>query len=334
MGTVLIYGRGEKAEKLVQLIDDLGEYYQDKIIAFSDKDAKTDDTYYGYKVVESGSINEINYDYVIIASTTYEKEIRIYLTEQLQVPEEKLKSFNEYYRQLHINYQKDRFQKAEGSEKQYNKKRIAVYTAIQHKYDNLITPKVIDDDVSYICYTDNPSLKSDIWEIRPFEDDDEWAHRKVKLLPHRYLSEFDYSFWVDANYEIVGSIRDYLEKYDNGRGMLFFPHPERHCLYDEATIVILLRKAEKAATAREIGHYADMGMPVNYGLLYGGIIARQHNKPEIVDAMELWWELFRQYSHRDQVSLPYVLWKTGLSVDVCSEFIYGNEWFRKFEHLG
>jgi hypothetical protein len=35
--------------------------------------------------------------------------------------------------------------------------------------------------------------------------------------------------------------------------------------------------------------------------------------------MEEWWKEFIEYSKRDQISLPYVLWKNGIKINDVNE---------------
>ena len=49
-------------------------------------------------------------------------------------------------------------------------KKIVVYTAITGSYDDIITPQVVENDFDYICFTDNPDLKSEFWDIRYMEE--------------------------------------------------------------------------------------------------------------------------------------------------------------------
>ena len=46
----------------------------------------------------------------------------------------------------------------------------------------------------------------------------------------------------------------------------------------------------------------------------GALIVRKHNEKECVYLMEQWWEQIKNYSHRDQLSFNYVLWKTGKKI--------------------
>ena len=94
--------------------------------------------------------------------------------------------------------------------------KIAIYTSFIGNYDNLKDPEFIDDNCDYICFTDNTSVKSEIWKIIPIETsnlDNNRIAKQFKVLPHKYLKEYKYSFWIDGSFRITGSIREYVCKY-------------------------------------------------------------------------------------------------------------------------
>ena len=79
------------------------------------------------------------------------------------------------------------------------------------------------------------------------------------------------------------------------------------------------------------------GFPQNYGLPENNIIYRKHNKAEIISIMNDWWYMLEHYSRRDQLSLPYVLWKHNIKCEnvICfpnTRIDYKN--FCTFVHKG
>jgi len=81
--------------------------------------------------------------------------------------------------------------------------KIAIYTAIYDDYE-ILRDSIVVDGVDYICFTDDLTLKSNIWDIKYLRN----THNSglgsmfvkyIKLNSQRYLSEYDYVIWVDAN---------------------------------------------------------------------------------------------------------------------------------------
>ena len=48
-------------------------------------------------------------------------------------------------------------------------KKIIVYSVLTNGYNKLNTPKVYDPSIEYILFTDDMSLKSDVWKISPID---------------------------------------------------------------------------------------------------------------------------------------------------------------------
>ena len=103
-----------------------------------------------------------------------------------------------------------------------------IYTTIIGKYDTLEEPKFIPKDYDFICFTDQKINKpNSIWEIRqvlPLYEDNTRTARKYKILPHRFLPEYDISIWTDGNEIIVGDINKLQEKYLNTTNMAVYNH--------------------------------------------------------------------------------------------------------------
>lgn len=54
------------------------------------------------------------------------------------------------------------------------------------------------------------------------------------------------------------------------------------------------------------------------------------------EIMNAWWEEFRRFPKRDQISFPYILWKKGISqedIGILGENIRENPYFRLVEHI-
>ena len=83
--------------------------------------------------------------------------------------------------------------------------KIAVYTSIFGKYDVLHEDQFKMEGVDYLCFTDE-DLKSNTWNIIksiPLYNDPNRNAKKYKILPHRYLKDYDYSVWIDGNILVI-----------------------------------------------------------------------------------------------------------------------------------
>jgi len=217
-----------------------------------------------------------------------------------------------------------------------NKKKV-VYTAISGDYDELLKPAFINDDWDYICFTDNENMKSDFWHIHEMDNlklDPVRKNRVYKILPHKYLSEYDYSLYIDGNFRIRGDIEEYILRFSKGNPMICIVHPERDCIYEEAKVCVAQKKDSEDVIRNQIRKYNSENYPTNFGLIAGGILFRKHNNPNVIKVMNSWWREVKSQSRRDQLSFNYACWKNNFNYDVCDLCYWGNEFFEYFQHKG
>jgi hypothetical protein len=219
------------------------------------------------------------------------------------------------------------------------KDRLIIYTAIagRNGRDQLADPEPIPG-VDYVCLTDQ-GFNSKIWEMRPFA----WIHQQPvriakhpKILPHRYFPDHDLSVWVDGNIAPGIKMADAVKELLLEHNMAIHRHPRRSCLYREAETIIAHQKDDPVLIEKIVLRYlAREGVPHEAGLYEGGIIYRRHHDPDIKRAMELWWQEIDAGSNRDQLSLPYVIIKTGLKLKIvdCNLRVTPYATFRAHEDL-
>lgn len=211
--------------------------------------------------------------------------------------------------------------------------KIVIYTAFTGDYDTLKYPEVIDDNCDYICFTDNPELTSDLWKIIPMEEsvlDNNRKAKKYKLLPHKYLKDYKYSFWLDGTFKIKGSIREYIYKNIRANSKMLVPvHTERDCIYEEYKASKIIPRYPRAVMEEQIEYYKSQGFPKHYGLGVMGALFRQHNHPEVIKVMEDWWDENIKYTNQDQLSFAYVSWKNDFHPSVSHIYYWDNEYWAK-----
>lgn len=224
-------------------------------------------------------------------------------------------------------------QSAEETIEDIKNNKIAIYTAFTGDYDTLKHPEVIDENCDYICFTDNPELTSDLWKIIPMEDsilDNNRKAKQYKLLPHKYLKDYKYSFWLDGTFKIKGSIREYIYKYIKANSqMIVVVHTERDCVYEEYKASKIIPRYPRAVMEEQIEFYRSQGFPEHYGLGVMGALFRQHNHPDVIKVMEDWWDENIKYTNQDQLSFAYVAWKNDFHPSVSRVYYWDNEYWAK-----
>lgn len=211
--------------------------------------------------------------------------------------------------------------------------KLLIYTAFTGGYDSLKEPEFIDENCDYVCFTDNPNLKSDIWKIIFMEEstlDNNRKAKQYKVLPHKYFPDYKYSFWLDGTFKIKGSIREYIYKNIKANSpMLNVVHTERDCIYDEYEASKIIPRYPRAVMEEQIKNYKSENFPDHYGLAVMGAIFRQHNNPEVIKLMEAWWDEIIKYSNQDQLSFAYVAWKQDFHPSVSLLYYWDNEYWAK-----
>ena len=213
--------------------------------------------------------------------------------------------------------------------------KLVIYTAFTGDYDTLKHPEVIDDNCDYICFTDNPDLESDLWKIIPMEEsilDNNRKAKQYKLLPHKYLKDYKYSFWLDGTFKIKGSIREYIYRHIRADSkMLVVVHTERDCVYEEYKASKIIPRYPRAVMEEQIEYYRSQGFPEHYGLGVMGALFRQHNDPNVIKVMDDWWDENIKYTNQDQLSFAYVSWKNDFHPSVSRVYYWDNEYWAKEE---
>jgi len=215
--------------------------------------------------------------------------------------------------------------------------RVAIYTSIFGGYDDLIDDQFKMNGVDYICFTDM-DIKSDTWNIvksTPIYSDANRNAKKYKILPHRYLSDYDYSLWIDGNILIRKDVTPLIDKhpyqvYDHNQTRL----DPRDCIYDEYNAIIQLGqqnggnfKDNPQLMYNQLNRYQRDGYPQNNGLATNPIILRNHNDDNVIQAMETWWNEIKHNSRRDQLSFDYIAWKTQFNYVYLKGDSRNNEYF-------
>jgi hypothetical protein len=62
------------------------------------------------------------------------------------------------------------------------------------------------------------------------------------------------------------------------------------------------------------------------------VIVRRHHRPSVRAAMEAWWTEFQRHSARDQISLPYVIWRDSLNITLLDWDLRVSPWFNYHGH--
>lgn len=191
---------------------------------------------------------------------------------------------------------------------------VCVYTTLFGDIDNLFPVLNPAEGVDYLCFTDRPR-EAEGWTqviVDPKQASDNLNAKIFKILPHRYLQDYEYSMFVDANTVFLGRTGELVDLCRQGGDFVMWQHPLRDDAYTEVCAVIAHRRHGPEFILDQIRHYAEQGFPRNSGMFEASFIWRRHMAPEVSALMDQWWEEICRLSTRDQISLSYLVWKTGM----------------------
>lgn len=198
-----------------------------------------------------------------------------------------------------------------------------VYTCIVNDYDNLMQPYHIADDWDYVCFTDDLSLierkRVGVWDIRPLSDTDAGStrtNRWHKIHPHLLFPDYQESLYVDGNMNVISSyIFDEIE--NRGLDILLPKHFIRNCAYKEIKALLhspRFKEVEKRQFEICREFLEKENFPSGQGLTENNVIYRRHHEKSVMSLMDHWWEAYVRFPPRDQTTLAYVFWKSGLDI--------------------
>lgn len=209
---------------------------------------------------------------------------------------------------------------------------LVIYTVITGGKDAL-SEDMNTKGARAVCFTDNPDLKSEKWEIvliPSLYKDVRRDSRTVKMLPHIYFPEATYSLYCDGNIICKIPLQRLIDEWLEETDIAVFKHHTRDCLFDEAQECIRLELDSREAIEGHILRYE--GFPKHKGLYQCGVILRKHTE-RIRRLNERWFAEYNVGAKRDQISFPYVLEKEGISINAIDSYAHLHWYFEYISHI-
>lgn len=179
--------------------------------------------------------------------------------------------------------------------------------------------------LNWYYITDNKDLKSDFYKIIHIDEiknkikeniiDTRVLCKYIKMNQHILFPEFKYYLHVDASFEIKNKkLYNLLDKYiKNDLKLIFFKHNKMNSIaqeirwcFDHRTIP---RRMAKHLRRKYCVNYVD-------NILYETGIYFRKNDIKINKMCNEWYIENRDIISRDQISLPYVLFKNDIKPDL------------------
>lgn len=188
----------------------------------------------------------------------------------------------------------------------------AVYRALVGGYEQLREEEVAhDSDLPFICFTDDPELTSETWQIEVVEPrlpgDATRSARALKILGHPVLDGFDETLWIDNTVALSVPPDELFDTWLADADVAAPLHSYRTSVLAEAEVVIDSGLDEFSRVYEQVSHYLAQGrVGVDDNPHWTGMLARRRG-PDVAHAMQMWWEDVLRYSRRDQLSFMPVM---------------------------
>lgn len=215
-----------------------------------------------------------------------------------------------------------------------------VYTALFGDYEVLNEQPVRrNSHLRFICFTDDPGLKSDSWEIvqaEPlFSMDPIRSQRQYKMLPHRFLPEYSVSLYIDNAVLLKQPPDSMLADQLSDCDFALPSHSFRKSVLDEFLEVARLGLDDPSRVFEQLNHYEMIEPSVLEEKPYWcGMLFRRHDNPGLRKTMDLWLSHVYRYSRRDQLSFNLSCTTTGFTPKRISIDNYNSDFHEWPIHQG
>lgn len=200
-------------------------------------------------------------------------------------------------------------------------KDTVIYTCISGDYDDVREPVYISERCDHYLISEKKPDKEtvfqwiDIADVVPaYITDDIYRNRYCKMNASKLFPQYRYSIYVDGNVTITGDIARSIP-FLKRTGIAVTAMYEKDTVYMQALRCMLQGMDRPERWQEQMKRYWIQGFPDDIRVYLCNILVRRHNDPVCVRLMEEWWEEFRRSVRRDQISFPYVLWKSGYGAD-------------------
>lgn len=197
---------------------------------------------------------------------------------------------------------------------------MIVFTTILGQTDPLRRPSRMDKGTRYVCFTDQPRryLLNRGWHIEQVapEADPCKQSRRIKIMAHKAFPDADVTLWVDAAYRL-DTLPAKLLTLLGDSDMVAMRHPHRDRITDEAKAIVKLGIVPAEDVYRQLAAYHADGFDTDadpqQAITSTGFFLRR-NSERVEEFERAWWAEVERHTYRDQMSIDYVIKKTGVTV--------------------
>ena len=207
-------------------------------------------------------------------------------------------------------------------------KKISILTANLGNFDIPVdcVPQVLPSGWEEVFYRFTDTNFPPITGLTP-----RLQYRIPKLFGWEMFPGYDYYFWLDGSFSLQrpDALVWFLDQLKDA-DILLFKHPWRKTIKEETDHITTklaqnsryivprykngLHKEQYAECMSDPGFKDDR--------LYASTVFMYVNTKRVQEAMKMWWYHQSRYYTVDQIALPYILFKSGLRVNMIDENQY------------
>ena len=202
---------------------------------------------------------------------------------------------------------------------------VTVYSCVTNGYDLPRAPLYAPAGLESVLFADGETSRlvqsEDGFAIRRIEDEASLAfscnpNRYCKMHPAEFFDS-DFAIYTDGNIQVICDLSEWCAIARASKtGVAMHAHSLRDCAFDEARVCITSRRGDPVAISKQMKRYEAEGFPRHFGMREATVIVSDLRNPLASGLLEAWWkEYLASGSGRDQLALPYVLWKMGLTIN-------------------
>ena len=201
-----------------------------------------------------------------------------------------------------------------------------VVSAIFNSHDYIKDPVLdgFNEDWEYHLFTDDESIESEYWQIHLIGGDRAKA-REIKINTHKFIG-YDYCLWVDASIVLKGDPEKLLEEMGD-KHFMFKVHPNRETTSQEIKACVKHGKIEIEDAVYLRDRFEGLGytkaIQDTHTVYETGLYLKKNTSIAIEFCTEWYIETLANLC-RDQLSLPYCLWKLNPPIQFFTEAEFYN----------
>jgi len=219
------------------------------------------------------------------------------------------------------------------------KDRVAVYTCIIGGYDAVHEPFFKEENCDYYLISDEKPEELKVFEwidakkIVPVKiKEPAEINRYCKMHGDIIFKDYKNSVYMDGKIQLVKGVSHYICQ-TGSSGLAMHRHGFMDCIYTEGIRMVGCGCCKYEAVKEQMQRYIYEGMPRHFGQFECAIIARNHENEIGKKIMRDWFHEYMAGQKRDQLSLPYVLWKNGLTSRCIGEIYGGIPWKKNSDFI-